>query len=157
MRHDRLLLLFLLCFWVPPGSEAGEPVTIRTLQADPKPYHLRVVTLHGTVHQVQLITPFNADSFVNAPGSVRRFDFQCSFVHPPYTFVLTDGTGFLQIVVRGRPPCVSKLSPAEPPDVAEGDKVAIDAQVTVESRYKEGSDQLVLQALALKIGSLGTE
>lgn len=141
------LLLALLCLGGAASSLATEQVTIARLLADPQPYHFRVITLHGTVHQVQILT--------DAPGSYPRLDFQCYFVHPPYTFVLADDTGFLQITVAARPPCVSKMSPAEPPDVAEGDIASIDAQITVVHRYSEGANQLTVQALAVGIRRVG--
>lgn len=135
---------------------AADPVTIAKLLADPKVYHLRVVTLQGTAHQVHTLAPSDVDAPpVNAPGTTYRFDFQCYFVHPAYTFVLADDTGFLQIAVRGRPPCVSQLSPAEPPEVSEGDKVLIDVQVTVGQRYIEGAERHTLHVLAIGIQRLG--
>src|SRR3989338_1616406 len=104
---------------------AAEPATIGKLQADPQSYNLKIVTLRGTAHQIQILT--------NPPPALPRIDTQCLMVHPPYTFVLSDDTGFLQITVRARPPCVSQHSPAEPPDVADGDTVLVDAQITVTS------------------------
>jgi hypothetical protein len=130
-------------------AQAAEPVTIARLLADPTPYHLRTVSLRGTAHQVQIITP--------SPPSDQfpRLDFQCYFIHPAYTFVLADDTGFLQITVRARPPCVSRFSPAEPPEVVEGEPVSIDAQITVLHQYSDGSNRYVVQALALGINHGG--
>ena len=122
---------------------AAEPVTIEKLQADPQSYHLKVVTLRGTAHQIQILT--------SPPPDLPRIDTQCLMVHPPYTFVLSDDTGFLQITVRARPPCVSQHSPAEPPDVAEGDSVAVDAQITVTQGSGPGAAGATLNALALGI------
>ena len=45
--------------------------------------------------------------------------------------MLADDTGFQQITVRSRLPCASRQAPPEPPDVADGDAVTIDVQVTV--------------------------
>jgi len=127
----------------PISSFTAEPLTIGKLLADPQPYHLRVITLQGTVHQVQILA--------DAPESRLQLDFQCSFVHPPYTFVLADETGFLQVSVSAKPPCVSKMSPVEPPDVGEDDKVLVDVQITVARRYSEGVDRPTVQALAVGI------
>ena len=52
--------------------------------------------------------------------------------------MLADETGFLQISVRGRPPCASQHSPAEPPEVAEGKLVQVDLQIRVTSMYQDG-------------------
>jgi len=126
---------------------AAEPVTIAKLQADPQSYHLKVVTLQGTAHQVQILT--------SPPSGLPQLDFQCRMVHPPYTFVLADDTGFQQITVRARPPCVSKHAPAEPPDVADGDAVSVDAQITVAPGAGGGATSVVLDALAVNIQRLG--
>lgn len=138
-----VLFSALMLLTSPVLSFAAEPLTIGKLLADPQSYHLRIITLSGTVHQVQILA--------DAPGSGLRLDFQCSFVHPPYTFVLADDTGFLQVSVSAKPPCVSKMSPVEPPDVSEGDKVMLDAQITVAHRYNEGVSRPTVQALAVGI------
>ncbi len=142
-----LSVLSALAWWSSQAAAlAAEPVAIAKLLADPQPYHFRVVSLKGTVHQVQILT----DPPVNAP----QLDYQCYFVHPPYTFVLADGTDFLQVTVAGRLPCVSKQSPAEPPDVAEGDTALIEARITVTHRYSDGSNRPTVQALAVGIQRL---
>jgi len=138
-----ILLSALMLLTCPVFSFTAEPLTIGKLLADPQPYHLRVITLQGTVHQVQILA--------DAPESRLQLDFQCSFVHPPYTFVLSDDTGFLQVSVSAKPPCVSKMSPVEPPDVGEDDKVLVDVQITVARRYSEGVDRSTVQALAVGI------
>ena len=144
MHRMRVALLSSLMLLVTQGFSFGaEPLTIGKLLADPQSYHLRVITLQGTVHQVQILA--------DAPESRLQLDFQCSFVHPPYTFVLADETGFLQVSVSAKPPCVSKMSPVEPPDVGEDDKVLVDVQITVARRYSEGVDRSTVQALAVGI------
>jgi hypothetical protein len=122
---------------------AAEPVTIGKLQADPPSYNLKIVTLRGTANQIHILT--------SPPSPLPRIDTQCLMVHPPYTFVLSDDTGFLQITVRARPPCVSQHSPAEPPDVAEGDSVAVDAQITVTPGSGPGTAGATVDALAVSI------
>jgi hypothetical protein len=126
---------------------AAESVTIEKLQADPQSYHLKTVTLRGTTHQIQILT--------NPPPVLPQLDTQCLMVHPPYTFVLSDETGFLQITVRARPPCVSKHSPAEPPDVADGDTVSVDAQITVTPGSGTGTAGAMLNVLAVNIQRAG--
>lgn len=139
--------LVFLVLMNPLAAPAGELVTIAKLLADPQPYHVSVITLQGTAHQVQILQ--------DPPEKNPRLDFQCYFVHPPYTFVLADDTGFLQINVAARPPCVSQMSPAEPPDVSEGDKVAIEAQITVGHQYSGGENRLTIHALAKGIRKVG--
>ncbi len=127
---------------VSPGLTA-EPVTIEKLQADPKSYNLKMVTLQGTANQIQILT--------SPPPAHPRIDTQCLMVHPPYTFVLSDDTGFLQVTVRARPPCVSQHSPAEPPDIADGETVTVDAQVTVSRRSGAGPGNDTVEVLAVNI------
>ncbi len=134
--------------WCLGGSLAfaAESVTIERLQADPRSYHLKVVTLRGAVHQIQILT--------NPPPTLPRIDTQCLMVHPPYTFILSDDTGFSQVTVRARPPCVSRHSPAEPPDVADGDTVSVDAQITVTPGAGPGT-AATLDVLAVNIQRMG--
>jgi len=134
--------MLVLCVSGSPGFTA-EPVTIEQLQADPRAYHLKLVTLKGSVHQIHMLT--------SPPPDLPEIDTRCLMVHPLYTFVLSDDTGFLQVTVRSRPPCVSKLSPAEPPDVAEGDLVSVDAQITVAAGSGPGTAGAVLEVLAVNI------
>jgi len=136
----------LLCAIGSPGF-AAESVTIEKLQANPSSYHLKVVTLRGTAHQIQILT--------SPPPALPRIDTQCQMVHPPYTFVLSDEASFLQITVRARPPCVSKHSPAEPPDVADGDAVSVDAQITVTPGSETGTAGATLDVLAVNIQRVG--
>ncbi|HEX9741631.1 MAG TPA: hypothetical protein VGA17_02450 [Nitrospiraceae bacterium] len=124
-------------------GSAAEPVTIEKLQADPHSYNLKMVTLRGTAHQIHILT--------SPPPALPQLDTRCLMVHPPYTFVLSDETGFLQITVRARPPCVSKLSPAEPPDVVDGDMVSVDAQITVAPGSGSGTAGATLDVLAVNI------
>jgi len=132
----------VLCLSGSFGS-AAESVTIEKLQADPQAYNLKIVTLRGTAHQVQILT--------SPPPALPQLDTRCLMVHPPYTFVLSDETGFLQITVRARPPCVSKHSPAEPLDVADGDMVSVDAQITVVPGSGPGATGATLDVLAVNI------
>lgn len=131
-----------LCAGVSLGL-AAESVTVEKLQADPHSFNLKLVTLRGTAHQIHVLT--------GSPPTLPQIDTQCLMVHPPYTFVLSDETGFLQITVRARPPCVSKHSPAEPPDVADGDVVSVDAQITVTQGSGPGASGATLDVLAVNI------
>jgi hypothetical protein len=137
-----LLQTLALCAGVSLGL-AAESVTVEKLQADPHSYNLKMVTLKGTAHQIHILT--------GPPPTLPQIDTQCLMVHPPYTFVLSDETGFLQITVRARPPCVSKHSPAEPPDVADGDMVSVDAQITVTQGSGPGASGATLDVLAVNI------
>jgi hypothetical protein len=143
MRTGAVVALALLAGAAVSPGLAAEPVTIAKLQADPQAYHLKLVTLRGTAHQIQILT--------GPPAGLPQIDTQCQMVHPPYTFVLADETGFQQITVRARPPCVSKHSPTEPPDVADGDVVSVDAQVTMTSGPGPGAAGASLEVLAVNV------
>jgi hypothetical protein len=142
LRGMIMLLVILGC-----GKPAhSRDLTIHSLLADPQPYHMKIVTLTGTSHQVQALR--------DAPNALPHLDFQCYLVHPPYTFVLADDTGFLQISVRGRLPCVSQHSPAEPPEVAEGNLVQVDLQIRVTPVYQDGITTQAVEAQAVGIRRL---
>lgn len=148
MKREGLLGFQVLALLVVASRTlAAEPVTIEKLQTDPQAYHLKLVTLKGTAHQIQILT--------SPPSTLPQLDFQCRMVHPAYTFVLADETGFQQITVRARPPCVSKHSPAEPPDVADGDVVSVDAQITVMPGAGPGPGGATVDALAVNIQRMG--
>ena len=148
MRMHRNSLFLALYFLVSASfASSAEPVTIEKLQADPKSYNLKMVMLQGIAHQIQILT--------SPPPVHPRIDTQCLMVHPPYTFVLSDDTGFLQITVRARPPCVSQHSPAEPPDIADGETVTVDAQVTVSRRSGAGPGSDTVEVLAVSIRHAG--
>ena len=143
MRTSVLVAVALLVGAGAPSGFAAEPVTIEKLLASPQSYNLKMVTLQGTAHQIQILT--------SPPPAHPQIDTQCLMVHPPYTLVLSDETGFLQITVRARPPCVSRHSPAEPPDIADGDTVTIDAQVTVSRRAGAAPGSDAVEVLAVNI------
>ncbi|HYM36970.1 MAG TPA: hypothetical protein VES96_01055 [Nitrospiraceae bacterium] len=138
----RLSLVLAALLNAAPAA-AAEPVTIEKLLTDPQSYHLKMVALQGIAHQIQILT--------SPPPALPQLDTRCLMVHPPYTFVLSDETGFLQITVRARPPCVSKHSPAEPPDVADGDTVSVEAQITVAQGSGPGASGATLDVLAVNI------
>lgn len=138
----RLSLVLAALLNAAPAA-AAEPVTIEKLLTDPQSYHLKMVALQGSAHQIQILT--------SPPPALPQLDTRCLMVHPPYTFVLSDETGFLQITVRARPPCVSKHSPAEPPDVSDGDTVSVEAQITVAQGSGPGAPGATLDVLAVNI------
>ena len=144
MRPFAALLLWL---FVSLADAASAPeVAIGTLLADPLAYHMKVVTLSGTSHQVQALQ--------DPPHQRPTLDYQCYLVHPPYTFVLADDTGFLQVTVTGRPPCVSQQSPAERPDVSEGETVQVEAHIRVTPVYRDGMATQSVEAHAVGIRRL---
>jgi len=90
---------------------ADEPVPIGLILADPEPYHLHLVTIQGTVQQVQVLDPYRQPS-----GTI---------CYSTYLFTLQDDTGSIDVAVLG----TCGLAVVRPPDVSDGDRVTVKAQV----------------------------
>jgi hypothetical protein len=90
---------------------ADEPVPIGRIVADPESYHMRFVTLEGTVQQVHALEPYRQPS-----GNI---------CYSTYLFTLQDDTGSIDVAVLG----TCGLAVVRPPDVSDGDRVAVKAQV----------------------------
>lgn len=98
-----------------------EPLPIKTLLADPTPYGLHTVTLHGVVRQLKLLDP----PFWS-PGKGG------SFCRNAYTFLLDDSTASVAVGVpmdcRRKPPVIEL-------DVVEDETVFIEGQVLAPGTY----------------------
>jgi hypothetical protein len=122
---------------------AEEPVSIASILADPDGYHLRVVLLHGTVREVQVIEPYQQSSGAACYGA--------------YSFVLGDHTGAIDVTVLGL--CGVPVSRA--PEVVVGDEVLVEAEIQApghggllygaDRRPVPGEDGAILRALARTI------
>jgi hypothetical protein len=119
---------FLACLTsVAPIAAAppDEPVPIGEIVADPQAHHLKLVTLQGTVRQVQPREPY--------------FQPEGPACYGAYTFVLEDDTGTLDVVVLG----ICGVPTLRTPEVAEGDIIVLKAKIqapalTVYSRGPDG-------------------
>lgn len=119
---------FLACLTsVAPIAAAlpDEPIPIGEIITDPQPYHLKLVTLQGTVRQVQPREPYSQPEGPACYGA--------------YTFVLEDDTGAMDVVVLG----ICGVPTLRTPDVAEGDTIVLKAKIqapalTVYSRGPDG-------------------
>jgi len=111
------LLLLLLFFPALDGARAEEPTEIAAIEGDPEAYHLRQVTLHGRVHDLQLLDPYYQPSGVACTGA--------------YLFTLEDETGFLQVAVLG----VCGIPVFRPPEVREGDTITLQAVIHAPGRF----------------------
>lgn len=92
-------------------ARADDPVPIGEVVADPDAYHIRMVSLQGTVRQVTPLAPYS-------PGP----DTVC---YGAYTFMLKDETGSLEISVLGI--CGRPL--LRKPEVVEGEEILLVAQI----------------------------
>jgi hypothetical protein len=106
-----LLLLPLLSESSPPFLWADEPITIRQILEEPQAYHLRHVTLRGTVHDVVLLDPYKRSDEIVCYGA--------------YLFRLEDETASIAVAVLGL--CGTPV--VRDPDVEEGDQVEVGATV----------------------------
>lgn len=122
---------------------AGDQVAIGSIVADPEPYHMRLVTLQGTVRQVHILEPYRQPSGTICYGT--------------YLFTLQDDTGALDVAVLG----ICGVAIATPPEVSDGDKVIIKAQIQapghlgavygLDGRLHPGANPQGLHAIAKEI------
>lgn len=95
--------------------QAEEPVTIQQILDEPQVYHLRRVTLQGTVRDVQSLDPYTLPNGTNCYGA--------------YLFRLEDDTSALSVAVLGI--CGKPL--VRDPEVEDGDRVVVHATIQAPS------------------------
>lgn len=101
---------------VPSLLLADEPITIRQILEEPQVYHLRRVTLHGTVRDVQPLDPYTLPNGTNCYGA--------------YLFRLEDDdSAALSVAVLGI--CGKPL--VRNPEVEDGDRVELNATIQAPS------------------------
>lgn len=111
-------LLLPLILGVPPGFPE-DSVAVRDIVADPDAFHLRQVRLEGVVSHVQVMDPYFLPSGNACYGA--------------YRFLLEDdeGEAMLDVAVLG----ICGRPVIRPPDVTEGDRVTVRAEIQVPSRF----------------------
>ena len=148
----RTLIGLLVALWLgwavveaSPAS-AVEPIAIREILDEPKSFHLKQVTLQGTVRNVTPLDPYTNQSGTMCYGA--------------YLFYLEDETSSINVAVYGR--CGVPL--VKDPDVEDGQRIELAATIQSPShggyylsfqgvkvtRDKEG----VIQAVADRITPL---
>ncbi len=120
-----------------PALAVGE------ILAEPEPFHLKYVTVHGTVTHLTLLAPYSQSSGASCYGA--------------YTFLLEDETGALPVSVLG---FCGKPRLREP-EVADGDRIVLEAQIHADAiigivRAPDGAasphpDQDPVYAVAMRI------
>jgi hypothetical protein len=111
----------VLCLLIPAGivlpspGQAEEPISIQQVLDDPHVYHLRRVTLQGTVRDVQPLDPYTLPNGTNCYGA--------------YLFRLEDDTSSLSVAVLGI--CGKPL--VRDPEVEDGARVEVGATVQAPS------------------------
>lgn len=97
------------------AAAAEEPVAIQQILEEPTVYHLRRVTLIGTVREVQPLDPYTLPNGTNCYGA--------------YLFRLEDNSSSLSVAVLGI--CGKPLF--RDPEVEEGDHVEVGATIQAPS------------------------
>ncbi|MBP8202166.1 MAG: hypothetical protein KAX98_17705 [Nitrospira sp.] len=125
---------------------AQEAVTVQEVLADPALFHLRQITLRGTVRNVQPLDPYEIPAGSTCYGG--------------YLFNLEDDTATLPVAVPG----LCGVPMVKDPDVEDGARVVVDATVQAPSHggyalsFKGGKIAMdqegVVQAIANRITPL---
>ena len=103
------LLAFVWLGWSVGFSSAaaGEPVTIRQILDEPMSFHLRQVTLQGTVRNVTPLDPYKLPAGTACYGA--------------YLFYLEDETGVINVAVYG----LCGIPTVKDPDVEDGQRIEL--------------------------------
>lgn len=109
------LLLTLVGAATPTLLWAEEPTSIQRILEEPQVYHLRHVTLQGTVRDVQPLDPYTLPNGTNCYGA--------------YLFRLEDDTSTLAVAVLGI--CGKPL--VRDPEVEDGARVEVSATIQAPS------------------------
>lgn len=127
-------------------ASADESVTVQDILADPALYHLRQITLRGTVRNVQPLDPYEIPAGSTCYGG--------------YLFSLEDDTAMLPVAVPG----LCGVPMVKDPDVEDGARVAVEATVQAPSHggyalsFKGGKIAMdqegIVQAVANRITPL---
>jgi hypothetical protein len=121
-------------------------ITVQEILADPSLFHLRHITLEGTVRNVQPLDPYEIPAGTTCYGG--------------YLFSLEDDTGTLPVAVPG----LCGVPMVKDPDVEDGARVAVEATVQAPSHggyalsFRGGKIAMdqegVVQAIATRITPL---
>ena len=117
--HTSVTLLATLCLVCSVGISsivlAAEPITIREIVDDPKSFHLKQVTLRGTVHNVTPLDPYKLQAGTMCYGA--------------YLFSLEDETSSINVAVYGR----CGIPTVKDPDVDDGQRIELAATIQAPS------------------------
>ena len=107
-----LAVLWLVGAVVDSSSvSAAEPITIREIIDTPKSFHLKQVTLRGTVRNVTPLDPYKLQAGTMCYGA--------------YLFFLEDETSSINVAVYGR----CGVPTVKDPDVEEGQRIELAATI----------------------------
>ena len=94
---------------------AAEPITIQEIIDDPKSFHLKQVTLRGTVRNVTPLDPYKVQAGTMCYGA--------------YLFFLEDETSSINVAVYGR----CGIPTVKDPDVDDGQRIELIATIQAPS------------------------
>ncbi|MDH4084774.1 MAG: hypothetical protein OEY12_11980 [Nitrospira sp.] len=109
------VLLTLVGTGTPPLLLAEEPISIQTILEEPRVYHLRHVTMHGTARGVQPLAPYTVPNGTNCYGA--------------YLFRLEEDDVTIPVAVLGI--CGRPL--VRDPDIEDGDRIEVSATIQAPS------------------------
>ena len=96
-------------------STAGEPVTIREILDEPMSFHLKQVTLRGTVRNVTPLDPYKLPTGTVCYGA--------------YLFYLEDDTAVINVAVFG----LCGIPTVKDPDVEDGQRIELTTTIQAPS------------------------
>lgn len=102
--------------------ESRELVSIGKVLAQPSPYHMQIIQMHGVVRHVEILMPHDPYQ----PGD------PC---YGSYTFTLEDETGAIDVGVLGDRLHCGTPGRAAAPEVAEGDRVIVHGRIHAPGEY----------------------
>ena len=108
------LLAALWCGWSVASSScasAAEPITILEIMDAPKTFHLKQVTLRGTVRDVTPLDPYKLQAGTMCYGA--------------YLFYLEDETSSINVAVYG----LCGIPTVKDPDVEDGQRIELTATI----------------------------
>lgn len=115
LKTTRLACVILLLLSPLGQTHAEEALTVQEVLADPALFHLRQITLKGTVRQIQALDPYEIPAGSTCYGG--------------YLFNLEDDTATLSIAVPG----VCGVPMVKDPDVDDGARVVVEATIQAPS------------------------
>lgn len=148
---SKMLTLVLSAMWLGWSAHhqpatAAEPITVREIVEEPKSYHLKQVTLRGTVRNITPLDPYKLPAGTTCYGA--------------YLFYLEDETASINVAVFG----LCGVPTVKDPDVEEGQRIELTATIQSPSHggyYLSfqgvkvvGEREGVIQAVADRIVSL---
>lgn len=144
-RRSALLGLAGPVLWF-SSAVAAEPIAIGDILESPRDYHLRQVTLRGTVRSVQPLDPYTLPAGTTCYGA--------------YLFYLEDQTASINVAVFG----LCGIPTVKDPDVEDGERIELQATIQAPSHggyylsfqgiKVAGEKEGVIQAVADRIAPL---